>query len=150
MKHKFFIPDTHQVLRVSRSRKNLNRHLLHGHALWSVTQTKTVGITLPTDATGKSHINTVTNKAETGTTTLEERSVKTRTFKAFVRPLLKHACCIGSPQNKTRQELGGDPAWGCTNIPNALYVHRISLYCWYYSRLLSKSFLCLLAIFPLT
>ena len=59
-----FHPDKCEVLHFTKSkRKHYHQHTLHSQTLKSVNSTRYLGITLTSDATWKTHINNINNKA---------------------------------------------------------------------------------------
>ena len=74
-------------------------------ALQEVEHTKSLGVTLTSDATWEAHINPVAKKAGRTlgllrrTLKIGAKLVKEQAYKSFVRPVLEYACSVLGPHN---------------------------------------------------
>ena len=93
-----FHPAKYVSMPITRSRSPLHHpYVLHGHNLDIVHTVNYLGVSLHRDMTWDTHINKMVNKANQRLVFLRSNlkisssSIKEKSYKAFVRPLLKYA-----------------------------------------------------------
>ena len=102
-----FHPNKCSFLPVTRSRTPpTGSYALHGHTLDQVHSTKYLGVTLQSDMSWSEHISNVCAKANRTLGFLRRNlkasptNLKSRAYKALVRPVLEYACTVWDPYSR--------------------------------------------------
>ena len=102
-----FHPSKCSFLPVTRSRTPpTGSYALHGHTLDQVHSTKYLGVTLQSDMSWSEHISNVCAKANRTLGFLRRNlkasptNLKSRAYKALVRPVLEYACTVWDPYSR--------------------------------------------------
>ena len=104
-----FHPDKCEVLRISKKWKsntiNAN-YVLRGHTLKVVSQAKYLGVTISGDLRWNTHINNITNKANSTLAVLKRnvrvssKPLKETAYKSLVRPQMEYCSPLWDPHHK--------------------------------------------------
>ena len=83
-----------------------NSYTLHGHTLNRVKSTKYLGLTITSDLNWNKHINNITARAKQSlgfvkrNVKTRSRLIKTKVYKAILRPRLEYCSTVWDPQSK--------------------------------------------------
>ena len=99
-----FHPQKCQVLSITKNRRPIqHQYTLHGHVLENVKDAKYLGVTISNDFRWSKHIDIIISKASQNlgflrrNLQISSKDIKSRAYKAIVRPLLEYSPCIWDP-----------------------------------------------------
>ena len=102
-----FNPSKCEILSVTRKKSpTAYSYTLHGHTLNRVKSTKYLGLTITSDLNWNKHINNITARANQSlgfvkrNVKTRSRDIKTKVYKALVRPRLEYCSTLWDPHSK--------------------------------------------------
>ena len=123
-----FHPEKCQVLRVCKKHKPnySGSYTLHGHSLEIVNESKYLGVTIQGDLRWNTHINNITNKANSTLAVLKRnvrvpsKTIKAAAYKALVRPHVEYCSTVWDPptnnlSNKLEMVQRRSARWVCNS-----------------------------------
>ena len=102
-----FNPEKCEVLRITNKRSPIHTtYSLHGQHLALTTNSKYLGVTISSDLSWNTHINTITKKANQTLGFLRRNirncppDIKTKCYESFVRPILEYSSSAWAPHTQ--------------------------------------------------
>ena len=109
-------PDKCNVLSITRNKTPIKySYTLRGHQLEHADKAKYLGVTIQSNLTWDSHINSISTKANKTlgflhrNINISSTTVKERAYKSLVRFSLEYACSVWDPYTKISHELVAIP-----------------------------------------
>ena len=102
----FNVEKCHQLTVTNKARKKETSYTLHGQTLQKVTEAKYLGVEISEKLNWKTHINTITNKANKSSAFITRnlkgcsQSVQAHCYKTITRPILEYASSVWDPAQK--------------------------------------------------